>query len=343
MRYIYVTLVHLILFTGCQTTNFSKIPYKKENSKYVNNLAILYSNEIPEMYVNVRTDNQFLTSLATGPVIIAQILMQAAFYEARKEDSRMLNDLIFDLNIGDILCKKLNTKFQLCSFFHVIPQETIERNKIVWKLLEKKEKDLKDYQSVGAELGADALLEVKILSYGVKDPGIFSDPYVILKAEVKMVTTSEGAVLWRDIIYVKKSIGMGTIAFIDAVLTDAQILREELEKVADVASEECIERLGFDTSYTYLLNKDFIENTEHKMDIAGKLHEINSLRYENLITNIDYDEKRLDLIERTKKRKIVQHKGVLISAENHEDEQFIKREEEEEEKEPKLPSLPRRD
>ncbi len=293
------------------------------------------------MSVNIRTDDQFLTALATGPVIIGQILMQLAFYEARKEDSRILSDLIFDLNIGALLCKNLNTKFQLCSFFHVIPQETIERNKTVWKLLDKKEKVLKDYQSVGAELGADALLEVKILSYGVKDPGIFSDPYIILKAEVKMVTTSEGAVLWKDIIFVKKSIGMNSIDFIDAVMTDAKILREELEKAADVASEECLERLGFETSYTYLLNKDFIENTEHKTDIAKKLNEINTLRYENLITNIDYDEKRLDLIERTKKRKVVQQKDVLISAENHEDKQFMRIEVEE--KETKLPSLPRRD
>lgn len=338
MRFIYIALASLMIFAGCETTNISKVPYKKESSKYVNNLAILYSDEIPEMYVNVRNDDRLITALFAGPAIVSQIIMQTAFYFARQGDQRMLSDLVFDLNIGEVLCKKLNTKFQLCSYFHVVPQETIERNKAVWKLLDKKEKELNDYQSIGVELGVDALLEVKILSYGIKDPGIFSDPYAILKAEVKMTTVSEGVVIWRDIIYVKKGVEMDTIDFIDAVLTDAKVLKEELENAADVASEECLERLGFDTSYTYLLDKDYIERTEHKIDIARKLDEINTLRYENLITNIDYDEKKLDLIERTKMMKIVQHKDMLISTENDENMQVLIVKEKN-----KLPSLPRRD
>ena len=37
----------------------------------------------------------------------------------------------------------------------------------------------------------------------------------------------------------------------------AEELKKKLEEVADAASELCIEKLGFDTNYTYLLEKDY--------------------------------------------------------------------------------------
>ncbi|MFQ5964661.1 MAG: hypothetical protein ACE5KZ_10280 [Candidatus Scalinduaceae bacterium] len=305
---IYLAL-SLLFITGCHTTNISQTPYKKEYSKYINNLAILYPAEIPEMHVNIRSDEQFITALATGPAIIPQIIMQIAFLSARKDDARIFNEMIFDLNIGETLCEKLNTKFQLCSYFHVVPQESITKNKVVWKLLEKKNKDLKDYQKIGTVLGVDTLLEVNIISYGIKDPGIFSDPYAILKADVKMITASEGAVLWRDIIGARTKIEMDTTDFVYNAYEDAQFLKEKLEKAADAVSEECLERLGFDTNYTYLLDKDYLNNKKNKIDIAKKLDELNSLRYDSLITDTDYDGKKLDLIERARNRKnaIVKH------------------------------------
>jgi len=181
-------IVSLMITTGCNTTNtnISQIPYKKENTKYVNNVAILYSAENPEMFVNIRNDEKFFSWLAMGPAIIPQLLMQFAYRSAKKDDERVFNEMIFDLNIDEVLCKNLNTKLQLCSPLHVVPQESITENKVVWKLLEKKNKGQKDYQKIGTELGVDTLIEIKIISYGLKDPGIFSDPYAIIKAGIKM-------------------------------------------------------------------------------------------------------------------------------------------------------------
>lgn len=315
--FIYISLVvSLIIIMGCETTNISQVPYKKEYSKYLNKLAILYPAENPEMHVNIRTDEQFITMLLTGPAIIPQILMQIAFLSARKDDVKIFNDMLFDLNIGEVLCEKLNTKFQLCSYLHVVPQENITKNKVVWKLLEKKNKDLKDYQRIGTELGVDTLLEINIISYGIKDPGIFSDPYAVLKADVKMTTVTEGAVLWRDIIEARTMIEMDTTDSISNTYEDAQFIKEEFERVADVVSEECIERLGFDTNYTYLLDKDYLNDKENKIDIAKKLGELNNLRYDNLITDTDYDEKKLNLIERAKSRKNFHYRNTQIDTEN---------------------------
>ncbi|ODS32837.1 MAG: hypothetical protein SCARUB_02043 [Candidatus Scalindua rubra] len=268
-------------------------------------MAILYSAENPEMDVNIRTDDQFLSSLVAGPAIIPQLLMQLAYHSAKKDDIRTFNDMIFDLNIGEVLCEKLNTKFQLCSYFHVVPQESITKNKVVWKLLEKKVKDLKDYKKIGAELNVDTILEINVLSYGLKDPGIFSDPYATLKVDVKMTTAFEGKVLWRDIIEAKTAIGMDTIDFVDIVYGDVQYLKEEMEKVADIFSEKCIERLGFDTNYTYLLDEDYMKRMKNNVNIAEKLNELNVMRHEDLITNADYDETKINLIEKARKRKSV--------------------------------------
>ncbi len=290
------------MFVGCQTTNISKIPYKKEYSKYVNDMAILYSAENPEMDVSIRNDEMFISKLVAGPAIIPQLFMRLAHNAADLEDIIALNEIIFDLNIGEELCEKLNTKFQLCSYFHVVPQESITKNKVVWKLLEKKDKDPKDYKKIGAELGVDTILEIVIVSYGIKDPGIYSDPYASLKVDVKMTTASEGTVIWRDIIQAKTSIGMNTEDFLDFVYTVPDYLKEQLEEVVDVVSEECIERLGFDTNYTYLLDEDYIKRLKNNINIAEKLNELNVMRYEALITNADYDKTKLDLIEQAKGR-----------------------------------------
>ncbi len=333
-------IVSLMITMGCYTTNTntSQIPYKKEHSKYVNKVAILYPAENPEMSVNIRNDEKFLSSLLMGPAIIPQLFMQLAYRSAKKEDIRVFNEMIFDLNIDELLCEKLNTKLQLCSHLHVVPQESIAENKVVWKLLEKKNKDLKDYQKIGTELGVDTLIEIKTISYGLKDPGIFSDPYAIIKADIKMTTASEGTVLWRDVVQARTKIEMDTIDFVDAVYGDVQYLKEELEKVADVVSEECVERLGFDTNYTYLLDKDYLKDKKNKIDIAKKLDELNSLRYEKLITDIDYNEKKLNLIERAKSRKNIHHENTQITAVNDENKQVIV----EEKDKSKLPPLPRR-
>ena len=342
LRLICITIiVSLLITTGCNTTNTntSHTPYKKEYSKYVNKVAILYPTENPEMSVNIRTDDKFLSTLLMGPAIVPQILMQIAHQSAKRNDVRIFNEMIFDLNIDEVLCKKLNTKLQLCSHLHIIPQESLTENKVVWELLGKKDKDPKDYQKIGTELGVDTLIEIKTISYGLRDPGIFSDPYAIIKADIKMTTTSEGTVLWRDIVQAKTAIEMDPTDIVSSTYEDAQFLREELEKVVDVVSEECVERLGFDTNYTYLLDKDYLKDKKNKVDIAKKLDELNDLRYDKLITDIDYNEKKLNLIERAKNVKNIHHINAQINVANNENRQVIV----EEENKSKLPTLPRRD
>jgi hypothetical protein len=173
--------------------------------------------------------------------------------------------------------------------------------------MEKIDKDSKDYKKIGTELGVDTILEIGIISYGIKDPGVFSDPYAFLKIDVKMTTASEGIVIWRDIVEARTAIGMDTQEFLDFVYTDAEFLKKKLEEAADVVSERCIEKLGFDTNYTYLLDEDYIKKTRHKINITQKLSELNVLRHEELITNSDYDETKIDLIEQAKGRNSAGH------------------------------------
>ena len=300
-RYVCFVL-SLIIFAGCKTTEITQVPYKKEYSKYVNDMAILYYAENPEMDVSIRNDEMFFSKLMAGPAMIPQLFMRLAHNSANQDDIRVFNDMIFDVNIGELLCEKLNTKFQLCSYFHVVPQERITENKAVWELLEKKNKDIKNYQKIGTELGVDTLLEINVISYGLKDPGVLSDPYVFLNIDVKMTTASEGTVIWRDIVQAMTAVGMDTLTFQDMIYGDVQYLKAELEDVAVTISERCIEKLGFDTNYTYMLEEDYIKKTEHKINIAEKLNELNVLRNEDLISNADYDKTKLDLIEKAKGR-----------------------------------------
>ncbi len=295
-------LISLLMFAGCKTTSISQIPYKKEYSKFVNDMVILHYPESPQMDVNIRNDEMFISSLAAGPAILPQLIMLLAKNSANEEDNIAFNEIIFDLNIGEILSEQLNTKFQLCSYFHVVPNKNIVMNKTVWDLMEKKEKDVKDYMQIGVGLGIDTVLETDVLSFGIKDPGIFSDPYVFIKVDVKMTTAAEGRVIWRDIVQARTDIGMNTVDFEDMVYEDVEFLKKKLEEVVDAVSELCIEKLGFETNYTYLLEEDYIKKTGHKINIAEKLNELNALRYDELISSTDYDVAKHDLIEKAKGR-----------------------------------------
>ena len=301
--YIYF-LISLLIFAGCKTTEIAQISYRKDYSKYVNDMAILSYPENPELDVDIRKDEMFIAKLMMGPAIIPQLFMLLARNTANEEDIMSFNEILLGLNIGEVLCEKLNTKFQLCSYFHVVPQGSIKKNRVVWELLDKKEKDIKDYEKIGKELGIDTILEVGVISYGIKDPGIFSDPYAFIKIDVKMTKASEGTVMWRDIVEAKTAIGMSTVDFLDNVYTDDEFLEKKLEEAGDAVTELCIEQIGFDTNYTYLLEEDYIKRTKHKINIEDKLNELNKLRYEGFISKIDYDKTKLELIEKTKDRNV---------------------------------------
>ncbi len=107
-RYVCFVL-SLIIFAGCQTTEITQVPYKKEYSKYVNDMVILHYADNPEMDVNIRNDEMFLSALMAGPAIVPPIFMMLAHNSAKQEDIRFFNEMIFDLNIGELLCEKLNT------------------------------------------------------------------------------------------------------------------------------------------------------------------------------------------------------------------------------------------
>ncbi len=299
-KYYVCLLISLLLLAGCKTTNVSLIPYRKEYSKFVNDVAIMHYPESPQMGVDIRSDEMFISRLVVGPNPVAQLFMKFAQDSANEEDAIAFNDIIFDLNIGDVLCEKLNTKFLLCSYFHVVPQKSIVSNNILRRLMEKKDKEVKDYVQVGTELGIDTILEADVLSFGIKDPGILSDPYAFIKVDVKMTTAAEGTVIWRDIVQARTEITMKTVDFEDMVYTDVEFLKKKLEEVTDAVSELCIEKMGFNTNYTYLLEEDYIKKTKHKINIAEKLNELNVLRHKNIISSTDYDKSRLELIERAK-------------------------------------------
>lgn len=299
-KYYVCLLISLLLLAGCKTTNVSLIPYRKEYSKFINDVAIMHYPESPQMGVDIRSDEMFFSRLVVGPNPVAQLFMKFAQDSVNEEDSIAFNDIIFDLNIGDVLCEKLNTKFLLCSYFHVVPQKSIVSNNILWRLMEKKDKEVKDYVQVGTELGIDTILETDVLSFGIKDPGIFSDPYAFIKLDVKMTTAAGGTIIWRDTVQARTEIGMKTVDLVDMVYADAEFLRKKLEEVVDAVSEQCIEKLGFDTHNTYLLDEDYIKKSRHKINIADKLNELNMLRYENFISSIDYDKTKHDLIEKAK-------------------------------------------
>ena len=299
--YVYI-LISLLMFTGCETTKIAQVPYRKEYSKYVNDMVILHYPESPQMDVNIRNDEMLISSLVAGPSIIIQLMMLLAKNAANEEDAMAFNELIFDLNIGEVLCEKLNTKLQLCSYFHVIPQESISKNETAWKLMEKRDKNVKDYEKLGTKLGIDTILEADVLSFGIKDPGLLSDPYAFISVDVKMTTAAKGTVIWRDVVQARTEVGMNTEDFENMVYTDIEFLRKKLEEVADAVSERCIEKLGFDTNYTYLLEEDYLKKTKHKINIAEKLNELNILRHDDLISDTDYDKTRIDLIEKAKER-----------------------------------------
>lgn len=335
-----ILVVSLLIALGCETTGTHQKSYRKENSKNIHNLAILYPAHLPEMTVKLRSDEQFLTTLLTGPAIIPQIMLRLAFLSEKREDTMIFNEMIFDLNIGEAFCKKLNTKLQLCSYFDVVPQEGISKNRVVWELLEKATKELVDYRTIGVELKTDTILEIDVLSYGIMDPGIFSAPHAVLEIGAKLTKAADGTVLWEDVIEAKSEIEMDTIDFVDAVYGDVTFLKKELEKVIDIVSEECLVRLGIDTHNTYLLDTDYVKGKSERIDIATKLNELNDMRYDALITDRDYREKKRELVERAKGRKIGYQQKKKASSAKEKKKVIIQ---EAEKTKSGLPPLPRRD
>ena len=105
-RYVCFVL-SLIIFAGCQTTKITQVPYKKEYSKYVNDMVILHYADSPVMGVNIRNDEMFIPTIMAGPAIIPQLFMRLAQHQANQEDIAALNELVFDVKFGIQLDKNV--------------------------------------------------------------------------------------------------------------------------------------------------------------------------------------------------------------------------------------------
>ena len=98
---------------------------------------------------------------------------------------------------------------------------------------------LLDEPSLGlAPMIVDTIFEIGIISYGIKDPGVFSDPYASLKIDVKMTTASEGTVIWRDIVEARIAIGTDTEGFLDLAYTVPEYLKEQIAFNQQTISEQ---------------------------------------------------------------------------------------------------------
>jgi hypothetical protein len=133
---------------------------------------------------------------------------------------------------------------------------------------------------------------------------------------------------------------MDTIDFVDTVYGDVTILKKEIDKVVDIVSEECLVRLGIDTHNTYILEKGYFEGKKEKIDLPKKLNELNNMRYDALITNRDYREKKRELVNRAKGIKTGYLKEIKVPPVKEKKRVIIK---EVEKTKSGLPPLPRRD
>lgn len=246
MRFMYILCLLLcFLSLGC-AEQVVEIPFQRSEMRNVSKVAILSPNMRPDLFMDVTADDHFLLLLLSGPAIINQLLVTAAMRDARKEDTRMFNELTFDFHVGRILKESFYRKLQRSAPFYIIPLEKIEDNRVVNKLQDKREKTPEDYKKIAMELGADTVIELTVLAGGVKDPGIFSKPSALLIAKAAMFRIPDNRMLWQtrvaQAIPQKKSFRSGYDEYLEE---EAKSLRGELDSLAGMLAEQLIESLGF--------------------------------------------------------------------------------------------------
>ncbi len=238
-------LLLLCLIVGC-AEKVVEIPLHREEMKNIRTAAILTPTSRPDISIHATTDDQFLVMLLSGPAIIPQIMAQLAMIDARREDTRRFNLLTYDTHVGQMLRESLFSKLKRQAPFYVIPPEVVDDNLTVYTLQDKKDKTKEDYQTIAKKLGADTIIEVYVLSCGIEDPGVFAKPHTLLIAKVVVTRAREKKVIWQtkvgQAIPQENKFGFDYEKY---EAEDAKLLKEELDTVASMLSEQIIESLGF--------------------------------------------------------------------------------------------------
>lgn len=224
----------------------TEIPFPREELKNIKSVAILCPNDRPDLSMHVAGDEHFPIMLLS-PAIVPQLFLAMSYFSTTRNDSRHFNSLTFDMHIGHVIREYLYKKLQRSATFSVIPPEEVEACRVTHKLQGPEAKAPGDYEQIGRHLGADTVVELFVLSYGVKDPGVFSKPYAVLKVKASMRRVRDGTLLWQTMMVQtlpqqEKSFGFDYEKYADE---DAKLLKEELDKLAGVLAERLVEAIGF--------------------------------------------------------------------------------------------------
>ncbi|HHT9119610.1 MAG TPA: hypothetical protein ACFYD3_03565 [Candidatus Hypogeohydataceae bacterium YC41] len=239
-------LLIAFFYLGCAKEQVVEIPFQKNELKNIKKVAILCPNDRPDLFMNVAGD-QHIPLFFLSPALIPQLFSAMSYIDARKTDSRLFNSLTFDMHIGHVIREYLYRKLQRSASFSVISPEEVEACKVAHKLQGSEQKAPEDYEQLGKHLGADTVIELFVLSYGMKDPGVFSKPYAVLKVKASMRRVRDGTLLWQTMMVQTLSQQTRTFGFDYEKYSDenAKLLKEELDKLAGVLAERLVEAIGF--------------------------------------------------------------------------------------------------
>lgn len=242
-------LFSLIVFVcfGCAGEQVVEIPFPKGELRNIRKVAILCPNDRPDLFMRVAGDDHFpLFFLA--PALMPQLLLAMAYVDTTRSDSNHFNNLTFDMHIGHVIREHLYRKLQRSASFSLISPKEVETCRVAHRLQGTDSKAPEDYEQIGRYLGADTVLELFVLSYGVKDPGVFSKPYALLKVKASMRRVRDGILLWQTkMVQILPLPQEGSFGFDYEKYSDegASLLKEELDKLSGVLAERLVEAMGF--------------------------------------------------------------------------------------------------
>ena len=236
----------LFLVVGC-VQNVREIPLNREGMKDIRTVAILTPTTRPDITMDTMSDDRFLMMLFSGPAIIPILMSQVAMIDAKRQESKEFNALTYDVHVGRMLREDLFNKLKRQARFHIVPPDEVDDNITVYKLENKYPKTKDDYEMIAKQLGADTIIEIDVLTYGVNDPGIFAKPHSLIIAKVVMTRARSNEVLWQtkigQALPQDKKLGFDYEKYRE---DNARLLKEELDTLSSMLSEQIIEALGFE-------------------------------------------------------------------------------------------------
>jgi hypothetical protein len=232
---------------GCAQEQVVEIPFPKEELRNIRTIAILCPNDRPELSMRVASDEHLLLSFLS-PAIVPQLFLAMSYFNTTRSDSRHFNSLTFDMHIGHVVREYLYRKLQRSASFSLISPEEVEACRVAHRLQGSEAKAPGDYEQIGRYLGADTVVELFILSYGVRDPGMFSRPHTVLTVKASMRRVRDGTLLWQTKLVQAMPLPQGGKFGFDYEKyseEDASFLKEELDKLAGVLAERLVAAMGF--------------------------------------------------------------------------------------------------